>query len=61
MKRIKRNMAKCRKCGDIVESKSRTKPTRCSCGSIVVEGGKHYIKRGGNKDCIEELSEFEEV
>ena len=63
MKKIIRNMAKCRKCGDIIESKSRTKVVRCSCGSIWVEGGKHYIKRGfeDSKDDIIEMSEYEEV
>ncbi|MCR5215165.1 MAG: hypothetical protein K6E10_12185 [Eubacterium sp.] len=61
MKRIKRNMARCRKCNDIIESKSRTKIVKCSCGSIYVEGGKYYIKRGGNIEDIDELSEYEEV
>ena len=60
MKHILKNMAKCRKCGDLIESKSRTKIVRCSCGSIYVEGGKYYIKRGGNLEDIIELSEYEE-
>ena len=40
MKRIKSNKAKCRQCRDIIESKSRTKVVKCSCGAIFIEGGK---------------------
>ena len=61
MKRIKKNAARCRKCGDIIESKSRTKVVRCSCRSIAVEGGRYYIKRQGDVADIEEMSEYEEV
>ena len=63
MKKIKRNAAQCRKCGDIIESKSRTQVVRCSCGAIFIEGGKHYLKRGfkDSKDDLIELVEYEEV
>ena len=61
MKKIIKNMAQCRKCGDIIESTKRVGAVKCSCGSISVEGGKHYIKRGGNKEDIIELSEYEEI
>ena len=62
MKKILRNMAKCKKCGDIIESKSRTRLVKCSCGSIWVEGGKYYLKRGfkNSKDDIIEMTEYEE-
>ncbi len=63
MKKIKRNAAQCRKCGDIIESKSRTQVVKCSCGAIFIEGGKHYLKRGfkDSKDDLIELAEYEEV
>lgn len=61
MKKIKRNMAKCRKCGDIIESKSRCQVVKCSCGSIWIDGGRHYLKRGfrDSKDDIIEMVEYE--
>ena len=63
MKKIKRNAAQCRKCGDIIESKSRCQIVRCSCGAIYIDGGKHYLKRGfkESKDDLIELAEYEEV
>ncbi|MCR5543869.1 MAG: hypothetical protein K6F55_06940 [Eubacterium sp.] len=63
MKKIKRNMAKCRKCGDVIESKSRCNLVRCSCGAIYIDGGKHYLKRGYKEDPEDliEMSEYEEV
>ncbi|SCW43983.1 MULTISPECIES: DUF7695 domain-containing protein [Eubacterium] len=61
MRRIIANKAQCRKCNDIIESKVRTQRVKCSCGSIWVDGGKYYIKRGfkESKDDIIELSEFD--
>lgn len=44
-----RNIAKCKKCGDIIESKHRHDFVRCSCGAIFVDGGHDYIRRGGNQ------------
>jgi|P827metagenome_2_1110787.scaffolds.fasta_scaffold00265_22 hypothetical protein len=61
MKKIKRNMVKCKKCGSIIESTKRVGIVKCSCGSIFIEGGKHYLKRGGNKDDIIEMTEYEEI
>ena len=55
------NKAKCSKCGDIIESKYRHDYVECSCGSIFVDGGKEYLRRGYKKeggDCFIELSEF---
>ncbi len=63
MKRIKSNKAKCRQCRDIIESKSRTKVVKCSCGAIFIEGGKYYLKRGfrDNADDVIEMAEYEEI
>ena len=48
------NKIKCKKCGDIIESKSTNDYKRCSCGAVEVDGGKDYLKRiGKEKDYIE--------
>lgn len=57
--KIIRNMAKCRLCGDIIESKHRHDFRGCSCGAIFVDGGREYLKRCGEPHNIIELSEFE--
>lgn len=44
-----RNIAKCKKCGDIIESKHRHDFVQCSCGAIFVDGGHDYIRRGGDQ------------
>ncbi len=46
MNKILRNSAKCKKCGDEIESKYRHDFVRCSCGEIFVDGGKDYFRRG---------------
>ena len=54
-----KNKARCKKCGDIIESKYRQDFVSCKCGAIFVDGGNDYFRRGGNLEDIEEL--FEEV
>lgn len=54
---IIKNAIKCKLCGDVIESKTRTGVVKCSCGAVGVEGGKHYLKRIGDKENYEELSE----
>ena len=39
------NKIKCKKCGDVIESKSTNDLKRCSCGAVAVDGGKEYLKR----------------
>jgi len=39
-----RNRAKCRLCGDIIESFHQHDYVRCSCDQIAVDGGNHYHK-----------------
>lgn len=58
--RIKRNMIRCKKCGDIIESKSVHDFQMCTCGSCYVDGGHEYIRIGGNFKDIEVLTEYEE-
>lgn len=59
--RIIRNRAMCKVCGDIIESKNRHDWQTCSCGSIFVDGGHEYLRRGAkHMEDLEELSEYEE-
>lgn len=57
---IKRNAARCTFCGVTIESRYRHHFVVCSCGRIYVDGGKEYLRRGGDMEYIEELSEYEE-
>ena len=50
---------KCKKCGDVIESKSRHDFKSCSCGAVSVDGGLDYIRRCGEADDYEELSVFD--
>lgn len=38
------NKAKCRLCGDIIESFHRHDYVRCTCGEIAVDGGLDYMR-----------------
>lgn len=57
--RIIRNRARCRKCGDTIESVHRHDWQTCKCESIFVDGGLDYLRRGGDSDVLEDLSEVE--
>lgn len=62
MIRITHNRARCRKCGEIIESETTHDFKQCSCGSIFVDGGHDYIRRGyADEDLFEDLSECEDV
>ena len=50
------NKIKCKKCGDIIESKSTNDYKKCSCGAVAIDGGNDYLKRIGNEEDYEELS-----
>lgn len=51
---IIRNMAQCRKCGDILESRYTHDLKTCSCGAVSVDGGHEYIRRLGDyRNCLE--------
>lgn len=52
------NKIKCKKCGDIIESKSTNDYKKCICGAVAVDGGNQYLKRIGNEEDYEELSVF---
>ena len=55
------NKIKCKKWGDIIESKSTNDYKRCSCGVVAVDGGRDYLKRIGNEEDYEELSIIKNV
>lgn len=61
MQKILVNKIKCNKCGDIIESTYRHDFKFCKCGAVAVDGGKDYLRRGGNREDWEELSEYENV
>lgn len=56
------NRCKCRKCGDVIESKHRHDFVSCTCGAIFTDGGKDYIRRGAEDlNDIIDMSESIEV
>jgi len=62
------NRAKCLNCGDIITSTHRYDWVSCSCFNdptqpgcgIFVDGGNEYLRRGGNFEYMEDLSEYRE-
>ena len=42
--KIRTNKIKCKKCGDIIESKSVHDFKWCSCGAVAVDGGHEYLR-----------------
>lgn len=56
---IHKNIIKCRKCGDIIESKTVHDFKWCGCGSVAVDGGHEYMKRCGSEKDYEELSIYD--
>ena len=61
MPRITRNAIRCKKCGDVIESKTVHDFKFCSCGSCAVDGGYDSLRRCGNLGDWEEMSEAEKV
>lgn len=54
---ITKSAALCLKCDDIIESRHRHDFVRCSCESIFLDGGREYIRYGGNLSDIKLLTE----
>lgn len=50
-----KNRCRCRRCGSIIESKHRHDFIRCACGAIFTDGGRDYVRRGGNPEDIEDM------
>ena len=55
------NKLKCKKCGDIIQSKHRHDMVWCKCGAIAIDGGGDYCKVSGNLEDIEFIKEEPEV
>ncbi len=60
MRRIIHNRIRCKLCGDIIESECTHDFKFCKCGAVAVDGGKDYIRRDGNEEDYEDLSEYGE-
>jgi len=58
-KKLIKNAAKCKKCGDIIESTHVHDFKYCKCKQICVDGGLEYLRRGGNLEDIIDLNEYE--
>lgn len=56
-----KNAIRCLRCNDIIESTHVHDFKWCGCKNIAVDGGTYYLKRVGNLDEYEDLSEFEEI
>jgi hypothetical protein len=55
---ILRNMMRCKKCDTIIESRHRHDWVSCQCGAIFIDGGKDYLRRGGDPEAMEDLTVF---
>ena len=55
MSNIVKNMIKCNKCGDVIESTSVHDFKWCKCKSVAVDGGHQYLRRAGNLGDWEEM------
>ena len=51
------NKIKCKKCGDVIESKSVHDFKYCRCGAVAVDGGHDYLRRCGKREDWVEQSE----
>lgn len=62
MRRIVKNQAKCLKCGEVVESKSRHDFRKCKCGNVFVDGGRDYVRHGfRDKSLYEDWSIYRDL
>ena len=59
VQKIKHNRASCKACGDVIESTHVHDFRSCKCGKIFVDGGREYIRVGGDLNLIEDLCEYE--
>ena len=61
MKKIIHNRARCKRCGETIESTFRHDFVSCKCGAIAVDGGTDYLRRSGSFELFEELSELVDI
>lgn len=55
--RITRNVIRCNRCGDVIESVHVHDFKWCSCKSVAVDGGHEYLRRVGNPEDFTDISE----
>lgn len=61
MKKIIRNIMRCKKCDDVIESRFTHEMVTCKCKSVAIDGGKEYQKMTGDRENIDmSLSVYEE-
>ena len=58
---IVKNAIRCKQCGDIIESTYRHDFNFCSCQRCAVDGGLDYLRRCGDINDWEDLSEYKEI
>ena len=56
-----KNTIRCKHCGDIIESTNCHDFKYCSCKRCAVDGGLDYLRRCGELDDWEDLSEYKEI
>lgn len=61
MRKILVNKIRCKKCGDVIESVSVHDFKFCKCETVAVDGGHDYLRRLGNLEDWEELSEYKAI
>lgn len=61
MVKIIRNVIKCKKCGEVIESKTVHDFRFCTCRLCAVDGGRDYFRRVGAREDWEDMSETEEI
>ena len=61
MRKILINRIRCKKCGDVIESESVHDFKFCKCGAVAVDGGNRYLRRCGDRNDWEDLSQYSEV
>lgn len=54
--RIERNVIRCNKCGDVIESVHTHDFKWCSCQAVAVDGGHDYLRRVGKPEDFTDIS-----
>jgi hypothetical protein len=57
---IRKNACRCTKCDTVIESRHVHDFVSCRCGAVFTDGGREYIRRGGDLDAMEDLTVYED-
>lgn len=56
------NKARCKLCGEVIESKHRHDFVTCECGNLSIDGGLDYARRcADSREDFEDLCEYDET